>query len=105
MPRWKSKLEFKSEHGVIQSIFLKLHCELPEIDAKLLVTRAVYISNDLYGNELASSFKMAKEIMQLVGHKKPVCILNEIMTGQEQLQAKWKLVSIMKTEITGVNKF
>lgn len=49
-----------TSHGVIRSIFVRLcHSNITE-SAAVLAIQSVRISNDLYGNDVVSSFELAK---------------------------------------------
>lgn len=89
----------ESKHNIIRSIFLRLS------DAgnnhKIAAMKAVNVSNDLYGNEILSSFELAR------GFNKPFqsssqlkVIPNDLVTAQEQLQAKCKLTLILRSIAT-----
>lgn len=61
-----SKNAIESKHGIVRSIFLKLVYASPNKQNEVLAVRAMSISNDLYGNDVMSSFEQAK------GFTKPI---------------------------------
>lgn len=94
------KNPIESKHGIIRSIFNRLKHDGEEqnmFDKVQAALKSVSISNDLYGNNLMSSFELAK------GYTRPlVGIANavppEILEAQQKLNAKRKLCLILKSK-------
>ena len=59
-PRRRSKNSLENKHGVIWSVFLKLKTVTPDTASSLLALRTVSITIYLYGNDVMSSFGLAK---------------------------------------------
>ncbi len=79
---------------------LKDACE-NETDSFVLIYQALRISNDLYGNDVASSHELAKGYTRPVLHgKTPMRVPEEIISAHEQLLAKRKLTLIMRFKST-----
>lgn len=57
--RRHNKTILDSKHGILQDIYLRLKSESPNTDSKLLAARMFHISNDLYGNDVLSSYELA----------------------------------------------
>lgn len=47
-------------HGIIRSIYLRLRQADSSIPSDISAIQAVTISNDLYGNDVASAFELTK---------------------------------------------
>lgn len=90
-PNLHSKNPLESKHGVIRSIFLKLRNAEPDVSPELHACRAVAISNDLYGNDVMSSYELAKGYTKPVSEGGVKSIPQEIVDAHEKLQAKRKL--------------
>ncbi len=98
-PRRHSKNSIESKHNVIRSIYIRLkEAAKDNHNAKLAAYKAVSISNDLYGNDTLSAFELAK------GFTKPIMnepidnlIPDDIIESHEKLQARRKLVLILKS--------
>lgn len=57
---WHSCYAIESKHGIIRSLILKLSSAYPDASLELLEVQAVAISNDIYGNDTVSAFKLVK---------------------------------------------
>lgn len=64
----------------------------------MLAIRAVSISNDLYGNDVLSSFEQAKGYTKPLNGNSPKYIPDEIIEAQENLSAKRKMSIILKSK-------
>lgn len=58
-PRRHEKNPIEPKHGLIRSIFLRLRLVDTSEHASILSLQAARISNNLYGNDLVSSFELA----------------------------------------------
>ena len=101
-PKRHSRNPIESKHAIIRSVFIRLK-ENAGIESNLqqLAYQAVTTSNDLYGNNVMSSFEVAK------GYTKPLIkpanelgIPDEIYQAQQNLIAKRKLALILKSKST-----
>lgn len=99
-PQRHSKNAVESKHGIIRSIFLKLQEADPHTDLEMIAVRAVTVSNDLYGNDVLSSFEQAKGYTKPINGNPPKTIPDDIIEAQENLSAKRKLAMILKSKAT-----
>ena len=99
-PHRHSKNAIESKHGIIRSVFLKMKHAPPDVSHELLAMRAVSVSNDLYGNDLMSSFELAKGFTKPVIHRSITEIPDDVVNAQIKLQAKRKLALILKSKAT-----
>ena len=97
-PRRHSKNPCEPKHRVIRDVYLRLISENPTFDKRLLMTTAIRISNDLYGNTLASAHELAKGYTRPVSGNKPIPLPDEIRCAHEELVAKRKLNLILKSK-------
>lgn len=67
---------------------------------ELHAVRSVLISNDLYGNDVMSSFELAKGFAKPIGGQNIPPTPDNIATAQAQLQEKWKFALILESEST-----
>lgn len=95
--RRHSKNVLESKHRILRDIYLRLKSENPSTNPHLNVARMFRISNDLYGNDVASATELAK------GYTRPLCHLpvqgipQDILDAQNELQAKRKLNNILRS--------
>ena len=87
-PRRHSKNVLESKHRILRDIYLRLKSERPDDDRRLFVAKMFRISNDLYGNNLASSHELAKGYTRPVSHDSPNVIPSEIIKAQKELSAR-----------------
>lgn len=99
-PKRHSRIAIESKHGIIRSVFLKLKDADPSESHNTLAIRAVTISNDLYGNDILSSFEQAKGFTKPVTGNSPNATPKDIIEAQEKLTAKRKLALILKSKAT-----
>lgn len=99
-PRRHSKNPLESKHGIIRSIYLKLRVADPEGSSELHALRAVAVSNDLYGNDVMSSFELAKGFTKPVADGSVCTIPEDVVDAHNRLQAKRKLALILKSKAT-----
>ena len=81
-------------------MFLKLTEAHPNVNEEVISIRAINISNDLYGNDVLSSFEQAKGYTKPIGGNTPNTIPKDIIDAQEQLSAKRKLALILRSKAT-----
>lgn len=90
----------ESKHGITRSIFLKLSAAEPESKQELLAICAVAISNDHYGNDVMSSFELAKGSTKPVADGSVKLISGDFIDAEERLQSKRKMAFILKSKST-----
>lgn len=86
------------KHGIIRSIFLKLRIGEPNVNNEVHALRSVTISNDLYVNDVMSSFELETEITKPVIDSTVYPISDYVVNAQAQLQARRKLAIILKSK-------
>ena len=97
-PRRHSKNVLESKHRVLRDIYLRMKDNAVNDDPRLLVAKMFRVSNDLYGNSVASSHELAK------GYTRPISgnirreIPLSIIEAQRTLAAKRKLNLILKSK-------
>ena len=99
-PRRHIKNPIESKHGIIRSIFLRLRHANPDESAEVSAVRAVTISNDLYGNDVMSSFEMAKGFTKPVDSRSVKAVPADILEAQDKLKARRKMALILKSKAT-----
>lgn len=97
-PRRHSRNPLESKHGIIRSIFLKLCAAEPNTSFDPHAIRSVSISNDLYGNDVMSSYELAKGFTKPIDGASIHPIPDDIASAHNQLQAKRKLALILKSK-------
>ena len=99
-PYRHNKNALESKHRVIRDVFLRLQQASPEIDARILVTQALRICNDLYGNDVASSYELAHNRTRPVVPGPYVQIPEDVIEAHENLIAVRKLNAILRSKAT-----
>ena len=59
-PRRHNKKAIESKHRVTRDIYIRLQAADPDADSTLQALQAILMSNDLYGNDVASAHELAK---------------------------------------------
>lgn len=100
--RTHSKIPPESKHGAIKSIFIRLKSAQDSaqhhLSDQVIAMQAVSISNDLYGSDTVSSYEMTKGFTkQLKSNTQPIPVPDGIITAQETLKAKRKLILILRS--------
>lgn len=96
-PRRHSKNVLESKHRTLRDIYLRLKDADPDASERLRVAQMFRISNDLYGNDVASSNELAK------GYTRPIAdtglhpLPQEIQDAHQELIAKRKLNAILRS--------
>ena len=99
-PRRHSKNVLESKHRILRDIFLRLQSAFPMEDTRMIVSKIFRVSNDLYGNNVASSHELSKGYTRPIIHDFPRNIPPEILKAQEALSAKLKLNLILSSKST-----
>lgn len=76
-----------------------LKIEHPDIDPKRIIQSAFRISNDLYGNDIASANELAKGHTRPIFYSKPVPLPAEIRNAQDDCIARRKLNKILHLKV------
>lgn len=97
-PGRHSKNAVESKHGMLRTIFLKLMNASPEVDKEVLALRAISISNDLYGNDVMSSFEQSKGFTKPINGNAISAIPEDIIDAEQKIAAKRKLALILKSK-------
>ena len=97
-PRRHSKNVLESKHRILRDIYLRLKEDSPAKDPRILVSKMFRISNDLYGNNLASAHELAKGYTRPIIHASPRFIPDELRIAQHELKAKRKLNLILSSK-------
>lgn len=96
-PRRHSKNVLESTHRIIRDIYLRLKSASTSEDPRLLVSKMFRISNDLYGNNIASAHELAKGYTRPVTLDMPLLLPPELRNAQAELSAKRKLNLILSS--------
>ena len=96
-PRRHSKNTIESKHRIIRDIYLRLKSANPDVSTKLLVLQATRVSNDLYGNDVASANELAKGYTRLLIHVSLFHMPQDVRVAHQELLAKRKLNKILRT--------
>lgn len=105
-PRRHQKNMIEPKHGSIRAIFLRLRQFDPTQSPHLCALEAVRISNDLYGNYVASSYELAKGFTRPIvkcEHVNP--LPPELVEAHVDLLARRKLHLIMRTNVSPTQSF
>ena len=99
-PRRHNKNAIESKHRVIRDVYIRLQAADPDGDRKLHALQAIRISNDLYGNDIASAHELVKGFTRpaIPGH--PSNLPPEILEAHDLLVAKRKLNAILRSKAT-----
>ena len=101
-PRRHNKNVLESKHRIIRDVYLRLkdgQKDQHTPNESLFVQQALRISNNLYGNEVMSAHELAKGYTYpIVIGTSPVPVPDEIVSAQDQLTAKRKLMRIMRSK-------
>ena len=90
--RRHNKNVLESKHKIIRDIFLRIKSEDGNISDTLAAQQSIRISNDLYGNDLCSSYELAKGFTRPVESGKiPKTIPQDILKARDILLAKESL--------------
>lgn len=97
-PRRHQKNPIESRHAVIRAIYLRIrHADPDGVDA-LAAIQSVTVSNDLYGNDTASSFELAKGFTKPVSHDSDLQLITpEVEQAHQRLVARRKLNVILRS--------
>lgn len=105
-PRRHQKNMIESRYGVVRSIFLRLRHADSNAPATVLAIRAVWISNDLYRNDVFSSFEPAKGSTRPVDSPSTIRSIPEnIIESQDKITAKRKLNRILRSNTLQTHSF
>lgn len=98
-PRRHSKNVLEPKHGTIRSIFTRLKSSNPDADKQLLALQSVRVSNDMYGNDVISSFELCRGFSKpVLPMSSPVEIPDDIRNAHDELIAKRKLNLILRSK-------
>lgn len=97
-PRRHNKNVLESKHRILRDIYLRLKSENPTQDPRLLVAKMFRISNDLYGNNVASAHELAKGYTRPVTNDYPRFLPQEIRKAHNEILAKRKLNLILTSK-------
>lgn len=76
-------------HSVIRSIFLRLRNVDPQKSAAVFSIQAMQISNDLYGNDVVSSFELAKGFTRPIRSDRDVnAVPDDVIEAHVNLSSK-----------------
>lgn len=97
-----SKNVIESKHKTIRSIYIRLKkASASDFNAKFCAVEAVRISNDLHGNDKTSAFELARGFTNPISHNTIIRgSPHDIITAQDQLQARRKLRTIFTSKST-----
>lgn len=79
-------------------MFLRLKSKTPKEDPRLLISKMFRVSNDLYGNTVASAHELAKGYTRPVSHDAPRKLPPEIKKAHEEIVEKRKLNLILSSK-------
>ena len=94
------KNALESKDRVITDTFLRLQASNSHSTELLLATQAIRISNDLYGNDVASANELAKGYTRPTQNQEPTPLTDDIREAHEVLIAKRKLNVILRGKST-----
>lgn len=97
-PRRHSKNVLESKHRILRDIYLRLKSASPSEDPRLLVAKMFRISNDLYGNSVASTHELAKGFTRPINQDAPRLLPSDIRKAHEEMVAKRKLNLILSSK-------
>ena len=98
--RRKYKNAIEGKHRTIRSVFDRLKAANPELDKRVLALQSIRISNDLYGNDIASATELAKLYTRPAGTGHPVHVPADLLEAHNTLIAKRKLNAILRAKTT-----
>lgn len=75
----------ESKHEIIRSIFLELYAAEQNSSLELHALRPLSILDDLYGNDMMSTFDFANEFTKLIAGEKGQSNPDDIALAQAQL--------------------
>lgn len=88
----------ESKHRLIRDIFLRLCAENNNVNQKVLAFQSVRISNDLYGNDIASAHELAKGYTRPIDCCLPFHLPDSVRDGHEDIIAVRKINKILKSK-------
>lgn len=88
----------ESRNQIIRDIFVRLCSEHVDVIRKVLAYNAVRISNDLYGNEVASAHELEKGYTRMIQDDLPFSLPDSIQESHEDLVAVLKLNKILRSK-------
>lgn len=100
-PRLHHKTFAESKHRIIREINIRLKSSNPDDNIKLLIHRAMHISNDLYGSDIASAHELAKGCTRPIEQDNFFKLPPDIR--YEELIAKRKLTSTLRAQRSPTN--
>lgn len=108
-PRRHNKNVIESKHRFIRDVYLRLKVAAendPNDTKTVLVQQAIRITNDLYGNDVASAHELAKGYTRpVINGSVPSCVPSEILDAHANLLAKRKLTLILRSKATAYEDF
>ena len=102
--RRHNKNVLDSKYRVIRDVYLCLESAQPDQDKSLPVQQALRISNDLHGNDVASSHELAKGYTRPLASKPPVPLPSDVGAAHQELTKKRKLNAILRSKAVKKNK-
>jgi len=107
--RRHSKNVIESKHRIIRDVYLRLKSSFENdetVSESVLVKQAIRVTNDLYGNDVASAYELAKGYTRPVARGSfPMCVPKEVLEAQENLKAKRKLTLILRSKSVADEEF
>lgn len=92
----------ESKHRIIRDVFLRLKAESkndPPVSSSILVKQAIRITNNLYGNDVASAHELAKGYPRpVLNGSIPMKCPKEFLETHENLKAQRKLTHILRSK-------
>lgn len=82
-PRRPIKNSFEFKQRVLREIFLRIKSANLQSDDALTIQKIIGISNDVYGNDISSSYELEKGKIWPIFQSKLFNIPNEIMEAQK----------------------
>ena len=102
--RRHNKNAIESKHRVIRDIYLRLKAHHPNIPTQLLAINAIRVSNDLYGNDIASSYELAHGYTRPLLSSAPTLLPPDIVKAHKDPIAKRKLNLILRSHAIKENR-
>ena len=97
--RRHNKDVLESKHKVIRDIILSLSSDNGIIDSKVIAQQSIQISNDLYRNDVCSSYELAKVFMRpLETGQLPKIIPEDLLNSRDIIMSKRKLNLILRSK-------
>lgn len=100
-PRRHHKNKLEPKHAIIGSIYLRLTSATPSEERDVMALQAIRISNDLYGNDVMSSFEIAMGFTKPMDQSiSPTVVPMELSEARDTMIAKRKYTKLLQSNIT-----